>query len=141
MALPADIHEQLARREARLRLIHADEAAPPEEMREQVQRWQEHVHEAAETMRWADATIEQLAGLPGTPERDRLLALGRSVREQAFALMQRVNPDQAWFWTEEWQAGEREVDRNVADGELLTFATDEEFTAYLLAARPDVADI
>ncbi|MGH3661210.1 MAG: hypothetical protein ACRDT8_25655 [Micromonosporaceae bacterium] len=27
-----------------------------------------------------------------------------------------IPPDQAWFWTEEWQAGEREVDRDLANG-------------------------
>lgn len=27
-------------------------------------------------------------------------------------------PDQAWFWTPEWQAGERQVDREIAAGNL-----------------------
>ena len=134
MALPADMHEQISRREARLRLVPADETPPAQETRRQVQRWQEHVHEAAETMRWADATIAQMAGLSESGERDRLLSLVRSVRAEAFALMQRLNPDQAWFWTEHWQAGERDVDRDIAAG-LLISGTLEEFDAAL-----DVAD-
>jgi hypothetical protein len=143
MALPPSVHEQMAQREARLRLVPVDETPPPEETREQVQRWQQHVHEVAETIRWADATTEQLAGLPeaDAAECDRVLTVVRAVRAQALAVMQQINPDQAWFWTEEWQAGEREVDRNIVAGELLTFATDEEFTAYLLAGRPDIADV
>jgi hypothetical protein len=144
MALPASVHEQIAQRQARLRLVPADEAPPPEEMRRQIQRWQEHVHEAAEAIRWADTMIEQLAGMPeaAAVERDHVLAVVRAVRAQAFALMQQLNPDQAWFWTEEWQAGEREVDRNVAAGQLGTVHyTDEEFDAHLRSLRPDIADL
>ena len=29
-----------------------------------------------------------------------------------------VDADRAWFWTEEWQAGEREVDEAIARGEV-----------------------
>lgn len=38
---------------------------------------------------------------------------------------------QAWFWTEEWQAGEREVDEQVARGEVRDFASTEDLMAYL----------
>jgi hypothetical protein len=38
---------------------------------------------------------------------------------------------QAWFWTEEWQAGEREVDEAIARGEVRDFASAEELTAHL----------
>lgn len=50
MALPADMHEQLEQVEARLHLVPADAAPPAAEERERVQRWQEHVHEAAEAI-------------------------------------------------------------------------------------------
>lgn len=33
--------------------------------------------------------------------------------------------DQTWFWTEQWQAGEREASAQIAAGELTTFATIE----------------
>ena len=92
---------------------------------------QEHVHVAAETMRWADATIDVLASLPEAVERDHVLALARTVRARAFDLMQRLNPEQEWFWTEEWQAGERDVDREIAAGHGQLFTSDEEFDAAL----------
>jgi bifunctional DNA-binding transcriptional regulator/antitoxin component of YhaV-PrlF toxin-antitoxin module len=39
--------------------------------------------------------------------------------------------DQAWFWTERWQAMEREVDEDVAAGRTQTFDSAEEFIADL----------
>ena len=42
-----------------------------------------------------------------------------------------VPASQAWFWTEEWQAGEREVDEQIARGEYREFASAEELMAYL----------
>jgi hypothetical protein len=113
-----------------------------EEVRRQVKRWQEHVHNIAETIRWADGALETLVQTPEGPsdqslaERDRVTEEIRSTRRKAFALMQQLDPDQAWFWTEEWQAGEREVDRDIAAGLLIT-GTPEEFDAALHAA--DVA--
>jgi hypothetical protein len=73
-------------------------------------------------------------------ERDRALELVRAVRAQAFDVMKRINPDQAWFWTEEWQAGEREVARKVAAGHGQIFVTDEEFDAALDALGAQRAD-
>ena len=37
-----------------------------------------------------------------------------------------IAADQAWYWTEEWQAGEREVDEEAARGEGRTFDSAEE---------------
>jgi hypothetical protein len=34
---------------------------------------------------------------------------------------------QEWFWTPEWQAGEREADEQIARGEGTTYESDEEF--------------
>jgi bifunctional DNA-binding transcriptional regulator/antitoxin component of YhaV-PrlF toxin-antitoxin module len=42
-----------------------------------------------------------------------------------------IPADQAWYWTEEWQAGEREVDEEAARGEDSTFDSAEEFVAHL----------
>ena len=64
----------------------------------------------------------------------------RAYRAAAFLLMRQLNPDQAWFWTEEWQAGAREADADIAAGNLTYFASDEEFDAPLRALRPDLAD-
>ncbi len=38
-----------------------------------------------------------------------------------------IDPDQAWFWTPEWQAGEREVDEYLARGEVEEFDDMESF--------------
>lgn len=35
--------------------------------------------------------------------------------------------EQAWFWTDEWQAGEREVDDHIARGEIESFDSMTEF--------------
>jgi hypothetical protein len=39
----------------------------------------------------------------------------------------RDTDSQAWFWTEEWQAMEREADQAIAAGETKTFDSVEEF--------------
>ena len=38
-----------------------------------------------------------------------------------------IDADQAWFWTEEWQEGERKVDEYIAAGDFETFDSIEEF--------------
>ncbi len=48
-----------------------------------------------------------------------------------------IDADQAWFWTPEWQAGEREADADIAAGRVETFESGEEFLAALEAiAKP-----
>jgi bifunctional DNA-binding transcriptional regulator/antitoxin component of YhaV-PrlF toxin-antitoxin module len=43
-----------------------------------------------------------------------------------------IPADQAWYWTEEWQAGEREVDEEIARGEKgRVFDSADEFVAHL----------
>ncbi len=39
--------------------------------------------------------------------------------------------DQAWFWTPEWQEGEREADADIAAGRTTYFDSTEEFLAAL----------
>ncbi len=39
--------------------------------------------------------------------------------------------DQAWFWTDRWQAMEREADEDIAAGRVETFDSAEEFIADL----------
>lgn len=36
-----------------------------------------------------------------------------------------IDPSQAWFWTKEWQAGEREVDKAYAEGRYRTMEADQ----------------
>jgi antitoxin MazE len=42
-----------------------------------------------------------------------------------------IDPEQAWFWTERWQKMEREVDEDIAAGNLLEFENAEDFIKYL----------
>src|SRR5262249_25870226 len=70
-------------------------------------------------------------------ERDREIVIlthgGRPV-----AKVHAIDPDQAWFWTPEWQAKEREVDDERAAGiSDRDFASGEEFLAYLEAVIED----
>ena len=44
-----------------------------------------------------------------------------------------IDATQAWFWTPEWQAGEREADADEAAGRMETFYSDAEFLAALRA--------
>jgi AbrB family looped-hinge helix DNA binding protein len=37
-----------------------------------------------------------------------------------------IDATQAWFWTPEWQAGEREADADLAAGAVETFASADE---------------
>ncbi|MHB8619331.1 MAG: AbrB/MazE/SpoVT family DNA-binding domain-containing protein [Chloroflexota bacterium] len=43
----------------------------------------------------------------------------------------RIDPDQAWFWTHEWQTKEREVDEEGAAGLGELFTSGDEFLSAL----------
>jgi len=47
--------------------------------------------------------------------------------------MKLIDASQAWFWTPEWQAGEREADADLAAGRSDRYESDEEFIAALRA--------
>jgi len=50
-----------------------------------------------------------------------------------------IDASQAWYWTPEWQAGEREADAQLAAGEGETFESGEEFLETLQGlAKPAV---
>lgn len=42
-----------------------------------------------------------------------------------------VPADQAWFWTEQWQRREREVDHHVAHGDVVTHHSTDAFLGHL----------
>ena len=42
-----------------------------------------------------------------------------------------IDPTQAWFWTPEWQAKEREASADIAAGRVHRFQSGEEFLAAL----------
>jgi hypothetical protein len=45
----------------------------------------------------------------------------------------RIDSEQAWFWTREWQAKEREADEDLAAGRVTTFESDDELLGALEA--------
>jgi hypothetical protein len=45
----------------------------------------------------------------------------------------RIDPDQAWFWTREWQAKEREADEDLTAGRGTTYESDDDFLGALEA--------
>lgn len=49
----------------------------------------------------------------------------------------KVDPAQAWFWTEEWQAKEREADAGIAAGRVTRHLSNEEFLTALRRAAAD----
>lgn len=44
---------------------------------------------------------------------------------------ERIDPEQAWFWTREWQQRERETDEDLAAGRVTRYKSDEQFLAVL----------
>jgi hypothetical protein len=44
-----------------------------------------------------------------------------------YAQDREIDPDQAWFWTSEWQAKEREADADIADGRGTFYDSAEAF--------------
>ncbi|MDQ2741194.1 MAG: AbrB family transcriptional regulator [Chloroflexota bacterium] len=52
-------------------------------------------------------------------------------RENGRLEMREIDPEQAWFWTPEWQEGEREADEDIAAGRVTRYDSDEEFLKHL----------
>lgn len=52
-------------------------------------------------------------------------------------LLRGRDPGQAWYWTSDWQAGEREADEDLAAGRSEVFDSDEELERRLTQV-PDV---
>jgi len=42
-----------------------------------------------------------------------------------------IDPNQIWFWSKEWQAGEKKVDQFIERGEIEKFDSMEEFLSSL----------
>ena len=95
----------------------------------------------AELIRKADTLILKIQAPPDelAADREPILAESINARQWAFDRMGEVNGDQAWFWTPEWQAKEREADAALAAGRVTCFESDEAFLA-ALEARTGNAD-
>lgn len=51
-----------------------------------------------------------------------------------------VDPDQAWFWTPEWQGGEREADAELAEGSGVVYRSTDDFIVHLESVPPPESD-
>lgn len=81
------------------------------------------------TETWTSVSSPLVTG--GGPSMDLRPGLGSYVSSEA--------PDsQAWYWTPEWQAGEREAEADYSAGRSQVFASGEDFMAHLegLASEP-----
>jgi len=96
-----------------------------------------------DVVRAADGLIAAVEGSPTAQvaEIDEFLALARALRRMATLVLAERAPDQAWFWTPEWQAGERKADADKTAGRFTHYEDGETFLAALREARPDVADL
>ena len=73
------------------------------------------------------ADIRQAARLEeGDPVEVEIVADGILLRP-----MKLIDASQAWFWTPEWQEGERQADAEIAAGLGMRFESDEEMIAFL----------
>lgn len=76
---------------------------------------------------------------PHTANEERLLSLGFTQEIQddgsskwyaihpATKKRVEIDPDQAWFWTEEWQAKEREADEELSQNQFEEFDNMDDF--------------
>src|SRR5689334_5126252 len=78
----------------------------------------QHIAIVARIIRAADDLLAELAAAP-PGEVDGLEELTTTLtglRHAALMLMGAYNPSQAWYWTPEWQKGEREAEADRAAG-------------------------
>lgn len=92
-----------------------------------------HAHELPPESGELVLTSDEVAAVEHDGEVVILTRDGRPV-----AKVHAIDPDQAWFWTPEWQAKEREVDEEMAAGiPGREFESGEDFLAYLEAVIED----
>ena len=60
-------------------------------------------------------------------EGDLLEAVVSDTGEVVLRPLATIDRSQAWFWTSEWQAGEREATEQAQRGDGVIFKTDEDF--------------
>jgi len=65
-------------------------------------------------------TLEKAKAKMGRIKQDMVHSKGLSEKEIAVAVkVGLIDPDQTWWWTEEWQKGEREAQKEINEGKLL----------------------
>ena len=73
--------------------------------------------------------IEEAARERGQPPDEFFRSWVEAVRRHV--AQEQEDPEQAWFWTPEWQAKEREADEAIAAQEGAFFSSEEAFLASL----------
>ena len=51
-----------------------------------------------------------------------------------------IDPEQAWFWTPEWQRGEQEAEAELAEGAGVLYQSTEDFISHLERVPPAESD-
>jgi hypothetical protein len=64
-----------------------------------------------------------------------LITVTVGLRRVLYLLLAERVPDEAWYWTPEWQAREREADAAYAEGRTTTHESSAAFLAALEARR------
>jgi len=60
-------------------------------------------------------------------QKDILHSQGLTIEEAKVASkVGLIDPDQAWWWTEEWQKGEREAEKDIKEGKVKRFTNIED---------------
>jgi len=93
----------------------------------------EGIRHVTRALNAADTLLESFAAEPvgDADDVDELVAFTQALRRLAFLVLAEHNPGQAWFWTPEWQAGERQADEDIRQGRGQVSYSDEEFIAAL----------
>lgn len=98
------------------------------------EQWRDQTAERiARVIRQADDLLGRIPKITTQEPEEvaQLLRVTEGLRAAAYLLMKEFNPDQAWFWTVEWQAKEREADADGAAGRIVHFDNDDALIAYL----------
>ena len=61
----------------------------------------------------------------------RTASLFQRLRTESGVVPPNTPADQVWFWSKEWQAGERQADHEIAAGQIDVFATVDDLLADL----------
>lgn len=62
---------------------------------------------------------------------NRTANLFQRLRSESGIVPPQTPADQMWFWSKEWQAGERQADHEIATGQIDIFATVDDLLADL----------
>lgn len=90
--------------------------------------------QAGQDLRELDSYLAAITAQPelqAHPEITAFESRARALRVRLFTALSRIAPDEAWYWTEEWQVGEREADAAITAGRTRCYASDDEFLAAL----------